>query len=265
MASASGSEFILIVDDDPRLCRLLRRYLTSESYEVETVHDGQQMKRALDDQSFDLIILDLNLPYGEDGFSLASYLRATWDVPIIMLTGRSDCVDKVAGLELGADDYITKPFERRELIARIRSVLRRSNIRSAASETAYGTPKIIRFSGWALDLTRHELISPANENVELTSYEYQLLSFLVQRAGRVISRDEILDSLANRDWQPYDRSIDVLISKLRRKLNDDARSPRIIKTIRGDGYMFLVATRTRPKATQIADLDRVASLVHDNT
>ena len=230
---------ILVVDDDPRLCRLLSRYLTAEGFEVETAVDGREMEQSLAERRFDLVILDLNLPGGQDGLSLARDLRASSSVSIIMLTGKSDPVDKVVGLEIGADDYVTKPFERRELLARIRSVLRRSAAGSGSSED----PLVIGFDGWSLDLTRQALTSPAGQRVELTAYEYQLLAHLVQRPGRVLTRDRILDLLANRDWTPYDRSIDVLIGKLRRKLGDDPRHPSIIKTVRGAGYVFVAPTQ----------------------
>ncbi len=235
------ARLILVVDDDPRICRLLSRYLTREGYEVETAVDGRQMEQSLADRAFDMVILDLNLPGGEDGLSLARRLRASSEVSIIMLTGKDDPVDKVVGLEIGADDYVTKPFERRELLARIRSVLRRSGARAGASGTE--DPLVIGFDGWSLDLTRQELTSPLGQKVELTAYEYQLLSHLAQRPGRVLTRDQILDLLANRLWAPFDRSIDVLIGKLRRKLGDDPRHPSIIKTVRGAGYVFVAPTR----------------------
>ena len=229
MASASGSEFILIVDDDPRLCRLLRRYLTSESYEVETVHDGQQMKRALEDQSFDLIILDLNLPYGEDGFSLASYLRATWDVPIIMLTGRSDCVDKVAGLELGADDYLPKPFEPRELLARLRDILRRGKGADRAD--------IMRFGRLEID-TRAMEARIDGHPCALTAHQFKLLEIMAKAAGRVLSRDYLMDQLKGGNLEAFDRSIDVHISRIRAEVEADPKHPRRVITVRGAGYVF---------------------------
>jgi DNA-binding response OmpR family regulator len=227
-----------VVDDDPRIRRLLHRLLTAEGYRVDAASNGTCMRRALAEEPFDLVILDLRLPGGEDGLSLARGLRATSDVSLIMLTGKGEPVDKVVGLELGADDYITKPFDRRELLARIRSVLRRSASTRAVGLDRVGDADVLRFGDWTLDLARHALRSGLGRKIELTTYEFQLLSALAQRPGQVLSRDRILDAIANRNWQPFDRSIDVLVGKLRRKLNDDPRSPEIIRTIRGVGYML---------------------------
>ena len=230
---------ILVVDDDPRICRLLTRVLSKEGYQVETAANGEAMWRALQIWQCDLVVLDLRLQAGEDGLSLARQLREESDIALIMLTGRGDWVDKVVGLEVGADDYITKPFEPRELIARIRSVLRRaahSRSNVAASENG---KEIIRFSGWALDLDRRVLTSNSGVAVELTSYEFELLAVLASRQGRVLSRGQILELVANRRWDPDDRSIDVLIGKLRHKLGENSRYPRLIKTVRGVGYMFV--------------------------
>ena len=229
---------ILVVDDDPRICRLLVRLLSTEGYEVETAPNGHVMWRALQAQPFDLVILDLRLPGGEDGLVLARKLRTESDVSLIMLTGRSDAVDKVIGLELGADDYVTKPFDRRELLARVRSVLRRSSAGRSDGELAPQAGHILRFSGWTLDLEGRELVSPDGETVVLTFYEFELLAILAQRPARALSREQILDLIAHRHWQPFDRSIDVLVGKLRRKLKDNPRSPRLIKTVRGVGYML---------------------------
>lgn len=234
----AAAERILVVDDDPRFCRLLTRLLTAEGYLVQTAHNGHMMWRALREQSFDLVLLDLRLPGGEDGLTLARRLRAESDVSLIMLTGKSDAVDKVIGLELGADDYVTKPFDRRELVARIRSVLRRSAGQLSAAAMSQAETPVLRFSGWTLDLGQREVMAPDGKTVQLTFHEFELLAVLAQRSGRVISRDQLLELIANRHWQPFDRSIDVLVGKLRRKLNDDPRSPRLIKTVRGVGYLF---------------------------
>jgi len=235
---------ILVVDDDLRIQRLLHRLLSAEGYVVHSASSGTGMRRALDEKRFDLVILDLRLPGGEDGLSLAQDLRATSDVSLIMLTGKGEPVDKVVGLELGADDYVTKPFDRRELVARIRSVLRRAALTRAVAHQP-GDAGVFRFGGWTLDLARHELTSDSGQPIELTTYEFLLLSALAQRAGQVLSRDRILDVIAKRNWQPYDRSIDVLVGKLRRKLKDDPRRPRIIRTIRGVGYMLMPPTGQR--------------------
>jgi two-component system, OmpR family, response regulator len=238
MPGDGENQRILVVDDDARICRLLTRILAAEGYAVETVASGQAMRRTLLTRTFDLIILDLRLPAGEDGLTLAQRLRAESDVPLIMLTGRSEQVDKVVGLEIGADDYVTKPFDRRELIARIRSILRRSQMRSATVGGSDRGKSIIKFAGWTLNFGRRELTS-GGDKIELTAFEFQLLSVLVERPGQLLSRDQILELVASRHWTPSDRSIDVHIGKLRRKLRDDPCDPRLIKTIRGIGYMFV--------------------------
>ena len=226
---------ILVVDDDERICRLLNRYLEREGYRVSTAANAEEMRRRVSAGMPDLVILDLNLP-DADGFTLARELRAQTEVGIIKLTGKSDSVARVVGLELGADDYVTKPFDERELLARVRSVLRRAR---RSREPAGGeASSIVRFAGWRLDLTAHELTSPENELVHLTSYEFQLLSMFVERSNRVLTRDQILDLVTGRDWDPFDRSIDIRIGKLRRKLKEDPKNPRLIKTIRGAGYKF---------------------------
>lgn len=233
-----NSPRILVVDDDPLICRLLIRFLSGEGYHVESVSDGPSMWHKLRIYPFDLIVLDLRLPDGEDGLSLARKLRRESDVALIMLTGMTENVDKIVGLELGADDYVTKPFEPRELLARIRSVLRRSTYSRAHSAMPEGNREEIGFSGWALDLYQRRLTSPAGEPVVLTALEFDLLAMFARRLGRPLSRDQIAELIMNREWGPDDRSIDVLVGKLRRKLNDDPRAPRLIQTVRGVGYVF---------------------------
>jgi DNA-binding response OmpR family regulator len=231
---------ILVVDDDPRILRLVSHYLRREGYSVRTANCAREAREQLSHLPPDLIILDVGLP-GEDGFTLARDIRSQTDIPIIMLTGRSDTVDKVVGLELGADDYITKPFEERELLARIRSLLRRYQASPPASSQTGG---IVCFAGWRLDLTRHELYSATGENVYLTSHEFRLLQAFVLRPNRVLSRDELMDQIAGRDWNPLDRSIDVLIAKLRKKIEPNPAQPTLIKAIRGEGYKFTTEVAT---------------------
>ena len=238
MPSSTDNQRILVVDDDIHICRLLSRILLTEGYFVETVANGQAMWRALRTRTFDLILLDLRLPGGEDGLTLARRLRTESDMPLIMLTGKGEPVDKVVGLEIGADDYVTKPFDRHELIARIRSILRRSRSRNEMVNGSERVKSVITFGGWTLDLGRGQLTAPGGETVELTRFEFQLLSALAQRPGRLLSRDQMLELVASWHWNPSDRSIDVHIAKLRRKLRDDPRQPRLIKTVRGMGYMF---------------------------
>jgi DNA-binding response OmpR family regulator len=226
---------ILIIDDDPRLCRALARYLAREGYSVRTANSGKEMRQAVSADRPDLIILDLMLP-DEDGFTLARELRATSDVPVVILTGKSDTVDKVVGLELGADDYITKPFDQRELLARVRSVLRRVS-RSARPYPGEAV-SVACFAGWKLDLNSYDLTSSSGEPVSLTSHEFALLAAFVRRGNRVLTRDAILELVAGRDWSPDDRSVDVLVGKLRKKIETDPRAPRLIETVRGVGYKF---------------------------
>lgn len=230
-----SSQHILVVDDDPRICRVVARYLSSEGYTVHTASDSAEMRRHMVNCSPDLLILDIVLP-GENGLSLARSVRTHSEVPIIMLTGKSDTVDKVVGLEIGADDYITKPFEERELLARVRSVLRRSS--QKASQASNCAHSVAYFAGWLLDLIAHELTSPNGTTVYLTTHEWDLLYALVERHDRVLSREDLLESVAGREWAPQDRSIDVLVGKLRAKLEDDPQHPRLIRTIRGLGYKF---------------------------
>jgi two-component system OmpR family response regulator len=224
---------ILIVDDDVRLCRALARYFEREGYSVHTANSGREMREKLAVQRPGLIVLDLMLP-DEDGLSLARELRATTEIAVVILTGKADTVDKVVGLELGADDYVTKPFDERELLARVRSVLRRTAADTGAGRSAGGTRAC--FAGWTLDLDAYELTSPAGEPVSLTSHEFQLLAAFVEHPRRVLTREAILDLVAGRDWSPDDRSVDVLVGRLRRKIEDDPRNPRLIETVRGVGY-----------------------------
>jgi len=232
----SGSADILIIDDDPRLCRTLARYFKKEGFDARTAMNGEEMRQRLAVKRPDLVILDLMLP-GEDGFSLARELRATSDVAILILTGRADTVDKVVGLEIGADDYVTKPFDERELLARVRSVLRRT---SKGAGEAESVATVAFFSGWRLDLSAQELTSPDGRPVALTWREFQLLTAFVRHATRVLTREAILELVAGRDWSPDDRSVDMLVGKLRKKIEENPRQPQLIETIRGVGYKFRI-------------------------
>ncbi|MBK0398219.1 response regulator transcription factor [Limibaculum sp. M0105] len=234
---------VLAVDDDRHLCAALGRILKDEGYGFRAAQDGPSMRRALADERFDLVILDINFPSGEDGISLARGLRTQHDLPLIMLSGKDNTIDKVVCLELGADDYVTKPFEPRELVARVRTVLRRYGRQPGSSHAlpagSGDTGEIWHFAGWQLDATTLSLVPPEGGPVRLTGQEFQLLKALVVRRGRVLSREQILDIVSHRQWTPYDRSIDVLIAKLRRKLDDHAGRSKIIRTIRGVGYTFV--------------------------
>lgn len=233
---------ILVVDDDPRICRLLARYLSQEGYQVSTACSGKAMRQMLPEVRPRLVILDLMLP-DEDGFGLARELRARSNLAIVILSGKANPVDKIVGLELGADDYITKPFDERELLARVRSVLRR--VPPEDQERTEDTGAVACFAGWLFDLCGYELTSPAGEHVGLTSHECQLLAALVKHSHRVLSREAILDAVTGRDWSPYDRSVDVLVGKLRRKIEPDPKHPRLIKTVRGAGYKLAVPVEFR--------------------
>lgn len=233
---------LLVVDDDARICRLLSRYLSDEGYRVHTATCGREMRQILAATNVDLIILDLVLA-NEDGLALARELRAHSEVPIIMLTGKADMIDRVVGLEIGADDYVTKPFEERELLARIRSVLRRSS--PATLSQAVGRSNVASFGGWELHLNSHQLSGPDGNDIVLTTHEFQLLCALVRRPQRIFTREEIATIVAGKSWTPIDRSIDVLVAKLRKKLGDDPNRPELIQTVRGVGYRFIAPVELR--------------------
>jgi len=227
---------ILFVDDDERICRLVKRYVEKNNFDIIYAHSAEEARSLLHDDTVTLILLDVMLP-DTDGFTLAREIRNTSTTPIIFLTAKADIDDKVSGLEIGADDYITKPFEEKELIARIQTVLRRTQTPVIASKNK----KLARFSGWSLDLLKQTLSSPEGENIEITSTEYTLLFKLVSLSYNTISREEILNILSGREWSPLDRSADMAISKLRKKIEKDPRKPEIIKTIRNKGYQLTAA------------------------
>lgn len=231
----TASENILVVDDDPRICRLLTRYLQGEGYSVSTASNGEEMRRSIAAEPPNLVILDLMLP-DEDGFTLLRELRSQSELAVIMLTGKTDTTDKVVGLELGADDYITKPFDSRELLARVHSVLRRASYNDIHGEKAEYA--IARFAGWQLDLLGRELTSPAGEKIHLTTHEWEMLSTFVTHPNCALTRDQLLRLTTGRDWSPYDRSVDMLVSNLRAKIEHDPKHPTLIHTIRGVGYKF---------------------------
>ena len=235
-----NGEHILIVDDDADIRATVGRILERDGYRISEAEDGAQMQRQITDHDISLVILDLNLP-GEDGLTLARNLTSKTTIPFIMLTGRDDVVDKVVGLEIGADDYITKPFHARELTARVGTVLRRSAGKKAQTAAAVSAPHgdTLNFGEWKFNPTNGHLVSSSGVEVTLTTFEFQVLGALASRPDRPLSRDQILDFVADREWAPYDRSIDVLIGKIRKKLNDDPKSPKYIKTLRNLGYMFI--------------------------
>ena len=232
----TDSGHIVVVDDQQEICDVVEEYLTGEGYRVSTAHDGTGMRRVLAQSPADLVILDLMLP-GEDGLALARALRSESGIGIIILTGRGETVDRIIGLEMGADDYLPKPFHLRELLARVKSVLRRVQSRTGDDAVPSGRSRA-GFSGWTLDLSSRELTSPAGEEVRLTTGEFDLLVAFVSNANQVLSRDRLLDLARNREAGPFDRTIDVQVGRLRRKLEDDPQNPTLIKTVRGSGYIF---------------------------
>lgn len=231
-------ESILIVDDDVEIRKLLCEYLDQQGYRTIAAADGKEMWAMLDKNRVNLIILDLMLP-GDDGLVLCRNLRSKSQIPVIMLTARGEETERIIGLEMGADDYLAKPFNTRELLARIKSVLRRTNILSLPE--AHQSAKSFHFNGWKLDIVTRHLISPDDVVVSLSSGEYQLLQVFVTHPNRVLSRDQLLDLSHGREMQPFDRSIDVMVSRLRRSLNDT----KMIQTVRNEGYIFAADVKVK--------------------
>lgn len=241
---SAASEHLLIVDDDREIRNLLAEYLEKQGLRCTAVSDGRQMRAALDKGRFDLVVLDLMLP-GEDGLTLCRNLRATpahASLPVLMLTARREDMDRILGLEMGADDYLTKPFVPRELLARIKAILRRSRAlpRNLADSAA---PRVrhIGFAGWRLDTAARHLVDAGGVAVPLSGAEYRLLTVFLAHPQRVLNRDQLLELTQGREADPYDRSIDLLVSRLRQRLREDAREPSIIKTQRGEGYVLAAA------------------------
>jgi two-component system phosphate regulon response regulator OmpR len=228
---------VLIVEDDRQVRETVAEYLATHGYDVAQAADGASMRKALAGELPDLVLLDVRLP-GEDGLALARWLRERHDVAIIMLTAAGEVIDRVVGLEVGADDYIGKPFDLRELLARMKSVLRRSE-KSRDRPAAAIASRRIAFGHCQLDLDRHQLIGANGEDIALTAMEFDLLRAFAEHPNRVLSRDQLLTLTRNREWEPFDRSIDIRIARLRRKIEDDPDNPKTIKTIRGSGYIFI--------------------------
>jgi two-component system OmpR family response regulator len=226
---------ILIVDDDEDIRTLLEDYLRRNGFEAHSAADGRGMWEALASRPFALVVLDLMLP-GEDGLSLCRQLRAKSQVPVLMLTARGEAVDRIVGLEMGADDYLPKPFDPRELQARIRSILRRA--KSLPAETVMDAPEAYRFAGWRLDTRERNLYAPDGVVVPLSGAEYRLLLLFLQNPNAVLSRDQLSRFTTGRDADPLDRTLDMQVSRLRERLRDHAREAEIIKTVRGKGYVL---------------------------
>lgn len=236
----SNVKQVLVVDDDQDIRELLAQYLTKNNFDVITAEDGIEMDTQLDSHQPDLIILDIMLP-GDDGFTLCQRIRQTSNVPIIMLTANSDEMDRVLGLEIGADDYIAKPFSPRELLARIKALLRRTQFATKQEKVVEvkEKPRYLRFADWTLDTQQHVLLDSDNTVFSLTGADFQLLMLFLDSDGVPISRDQICQSLHGRDAFANERGIDVHLSRLRNYLGDDAKAPNIIKTVRGKGYLFI--------------------------
>lgn len=232
------SPHALIVDDDQPLRELLCDYLKRFNIQTTEASNGQEMRQCLVQQPFSIVVLDLMLP-GEDGLQLCRWLRTSSDIPILMLTARCEPADKIIGLELGADDYMAKPFEPRELVARIQSILRRAGDGQRRTACSEARPPV-RFDGWRLDSVLRQLHSPDGLVVPLSNAEFRLLWVFLERPGRVLSREQLLDAARGRAIEAFDRSIDLLVSRLRQKLGEDPRAPTLIKTVRGEGYLFNV-------------------------
>lgn len=230
-----GGTHLLVVDDDAGILELLRRYFTGQGFEVSVAANGAEMRDALAQTTIDLVLLDLGLP-GEDGFELTRQLRKSWNGALIIITGRGESVDRVVGLELGADDYVTKPFELRELLARVRSVLRRASPNAAPHDAA--NQFAFRFSDFLLIPQSRTLRTTSGETIALTTGEYELLRVLVEHPNRVLSRDDLMEHIHGRNAGPFDRAIDVQIGRLRRKVEADPANPELIKSVRGAGYLF---------------------------
>ena len=228
-------DHILIVDDDADIRDLLSEYLEKQGFRVSTAADGRSMRMALGRSAPDLIVLDLMLP-GDDGLTLCREVRSKSDVPIIMLTAKTEEIDRVVGLEMGADDYVAKPFSPRELLARIKSILRRS--RALPVNLRPDEARAIAFAGWRLEISTRILISPQSVAVPLSGTDFRLLRIFLDHPNRVLSRDQLMDMTQAKDAGPFDRSIDLQVSRLRKRLNDNPKEPALIKTSRGEGYVL---------------------------
>ncbi|TPG26496.1 response regulator transcription factor [Variovorax guangxiensis] len=235
---------LAVVDDEDDITRLLATYLQGHGFRVSELRSGRDLLALMAQDPPALVLLDLGLP-GEDGFAIARQLREHWHCGLVIVTGRGDAVDKVVGLEVGADDYVTKPFDLRELLARVKAVLRRTAPPSSAAPAApAAAPAIKRFEGWELDGAARRLTHPEGHEVVLTSGEFDLLAALAEAPGRVLSRDHLLERTRGRDGGPFDRTIDVQIGRLRRKLEADVERPQLIKSVRGAGYLFVPKVET---------------------
>lgn len=236
---------ILVVDDDPQICDLVKDYLEKHGYRVETARDGIEMQRMLGKHTIDLVVLDIMLP-GEDGLTLCRKLRENSDVMIIMLSAVGEEADRIIGLEVGADDYLAKPFSPRELLARMKALERRTTgaLGQQRKSRAIASLPDIKFLDWTLDRNKRRLIADDDVIVPLTAGEYELLLVFLENPGRTLSRDQLLDATRGREANPFDRTIDVQIARLRKKIEQDPKDPKVIITVRGGGYQFTASVET---------------------
>jgi len=237
-SAMTATTHILVVDDEPDIRETVQDYLELHGYQVTQADGGEALRATVAEQPVDLVLLDINMP-GEDGLSLARFLREQTDIPVVMLTAAGEVVDRIVGLEMGADDYLSKPVDLRELLARVKAVLRRfQSARATADVAAQDAQRFVAFGKLRLDLDAHKLFDADGNEVPLTSMEYDLLKAFAEHPNRVLSRDQLLDMAHNRGWEPFDRSIDIRIARIRRKIEPDPSKPQVIKTVRGAGYIF---------------------------
>jgi two-component system phosphate regulon response regulator OmpR len=229
---------VLIVDDDREIREMLAEYLASHGFEVATAESGTAMREALALGTPDVVLLDVRLP-GEDGLALARFLRERYELGIIMVTAAGEVVDRIVGLEMGADDYVAKPFDLRELLARVKSVARRIQARPRTAAAPPQAPQRVAIGRCSLDLKSRQLFGQDGAEVPITAMEFDLLKALVDHPNQVLSRDRLLTLTRNREWEPFDRSIDIRITRVRRKVEEDPENPKAIRTVRGAGYMFV--------------------------
>ena len=237
----SPSPSVLVADDEPEIREMLREYLASHGFRVTAVEDGAAVRAHMEESPCDLVLLDIAMP-GEDGISLARYLRETYSCGIIMVTASDTVVDRIVGLEVGADDYVSKPFDLREVLARAKSVLRRAAQEAETSGQVKATAETrnqVRFGRCLLDLDTRKLTTEDGDEVPITQMEFDLLQTFASHPNRVLNRDQLLEMSHNRSWEPFDRSIDIRIARLRRKIEEDPSKPQTIKTVRGAGYIFV--------------------------
>jgi two-component system phosphate regulon response regulator OmpR len=234
---------VLVVDDDARVRRMLLEYLEDQGIRVAAAKDGAEMWAQLERDPVDVVLLDLVLG-PEDGLALARELRARADVGIIFVTGRGDVVDRIVGLEVGADDYVTKPFHLREVLARIKSVARRARA-AAVAETLPPAEPVLRFEGWEIEVRKRRLLAPDKREISLTTGEFNLLLAFAEHPNRVLDRDTLMDLAKGRQWEAMDRSVDSQVARLRKKIEADPKKPALIKSVRGVGYLFAASVTRR--------------------